>query len=321
MEPPSELKQLQLTSKASALVEKHRAADCEASLLSPALQMKPGLTVEVEDAHEPRTVWLAKIRRNVGGRLLVQYNLPTGMSGDEVSESCQEWIFCLSPRLHWRGWANQSQWSFKPPTRLRSLYGDQWEAMAEQYRTLDGSTTKPWQFNLGTSTHNYKVGDVISAVNKRNPLSLVKTAVVEVIDEQRYAIRLPVTDDDRKEMNEGEGDELHCCFPARRDEPECDFEANMALEVVNPFRPAEICIGVITAIEENGSFLRIQPELDGASEFYVSTDSQDIFPVGWCDSQNYPLTPPLFQAVVSDPPTQPETEGKFNIFIFQDCHR
>lgn len=312
LEPPAELKHLNLSSQTAPLVEQHRAADCEASMLSPALQMKAGLVVEVEDLHESRTVWTAEIKRNVGGRLFLQYTLPSSIAADDVVVACQEWIFCLSPRLHWKGWADQS-WSYKPPTRLRSLFADQWEAMAETFRAGEKSP-KPWQFNLAAPTHQHKVGDVVQALNPQKPHSLVQATVVEVIDERRYSIRLPGSDDSSQKED---GDVLLNCFAARGEEADCDFEVNMALEVVNPSQPAEVCVGVITALEENGTFLRIRPELDGAAEFYVSAYSHDLFPVGWCDSQNYPLTAPAVQPS-SAPPAEPSAaESKLiNLFVF-----
>lgn len=313
LEPPEELKDLNLLARATELVEEHRVVDCEASLLSPALQMKTSLVVEVEDLHQPRTVWAAEVKRNVGGRLLVQYVLPEDAtpSADQM-EVVQEWIFCLSPRLHWQGWADSS-WSYNPPAKISGL-SDKWSTLADVLRSH--ATSKPWQFNLEIPVHNRKVEDRFRAVDPRHPFSLRHATVTQVIDDQRYAIRFEP--DVALADKTGEQDtSLLNCFTARGDEgEECDLEPNMALEVVNPLRPSEICVGVVTAVEENGRLLRIRPETEAGvgEEFFISASSQDLFPVGWCDSQNYPLSAPLLAQQQSSlaPADLPEEESKYS---------
>lgn len=71
------------------------------------------------------------------------------------------------------------------------------------------------------------------------------------------------------------------------------FEVSMKLEAINPFQPNQICAATITKICDN--FLWIQ--LDSIDSFnpnhIVPVTSHDIFPVGWCESNRYPLKPPL----------------------------
>ena len=177
LEPPADLKPLRSGAIAS-LLEEHKAADCEASLLSPAQQMKTGMTLEVEDSHEPRTVWPATIVRNVGGRLLLKYILPTNMPLVNEEQQQHEWLFCLSPRLHWQGWAaSQSPtWNFNPPVKIRSQFeGDNWSTMAAEFRNMTG---KPWQFHQEVSSHCCNVGDRIETLDPSNPIALRPAVVI-----------------------------------------------------------------------------------------------------------------------------------------------
>lgn len=313
LEPPAELKHLKLEARVAELVEEHRAADCEVSLLSPALQMKNDLTVEVEDLYRPRIVWLAEVKRNVGGRLLIRYLLPDSISlTPDQEEAVHDWIFCLSPRLHWRGWADSS-WAYQPPVSITPL-SNQWSTLTDQFRSTGNLSTKPWQFDLDAPAHHHKVGDQLRALDPRHPLSLRPATVIQVTDEQRYVIQF----DPRVPEEDTEKDTSITlnCFAARGDDAdECVFETNMALEVVNPFRPSEICVGIVTGVEENGAFLSILPQLDGEqSAFLISAASHDLFPVGWCDSQNYPLKGPIHQLSITS--VGLNSDSKFILYIF-----
>uniref|UniRef100_A0AAQ4R3K6 Scm like with four mbt domains 2 n=1 Tax=Gasterosteus aculeatus aculeatus TaxID=481459 RepID=A0AAQ4R3K6_GASAC len=71
-----------------------------------------------------------------------------------------------------------------------------------------------------------------------------------------------------------------------------DFAKDMWLEAVNPHRPAEVCVAQITQVRGRLLWLRLEGT-DVCSECIVDVESTDIFPVGWCEANAYPLTPPL----------------------------
>lgn len=315
LEPPADLKPLRSGAIAS-LLEEHKAIDCEASLLSPAHQMKIGMTVEVEDLHEPRTVWPAKVLRNVGGRLLLKYAVPSNVHLKD--EDGHEWFFCLSPRLHWQGWAaSQSPaWDYNPPVKIRPLYGNYYSSMAAEFRTVAG---KPWQFHQEVPAHCYNVGDRIKALDPCNPTALRPATVIEVIDSQRLLIRFDPESDQETEA------QLQCvCFAVTAFRPETDdsvqsssddnesgLARGMALEVANPWKRSEVCVGLVSSLEQSGALLRIRLEKTEAdsqpAEFLTPISSQDLFPVGWCDDNGWPLSaPPVVQSSTSDNPQQCE---------------
>uniref|UniRef100_A0A8C9ZAW4 Scm like with four mbt domains 2 n=1 Tax=Sander lucioperca TaxID=283035 RepID=A0A8C9ZAW4_SANLU len=71
------------------------------------------------------------------------------------------------------------------------------------------------------------------------------------------------------------------------------FAKDMWLEAVNPHRPAEVCVAQITQARGRLLWLRLEGVAKPLSECIVDVESMDIFPVGWCEANAYPLTPPL----------------------------
>lgn len=66
----------------------------------------------------------------------------------------------------------------------------------------------------------------------------------------------------------------------------------MKLEVVDPLQPSEICAGTITRILDQLLWLHLDSSNKQLANHIVHIESHDIFPIGWCDSNNYPLRPP-----------------------------
>ena len=64
----------------------------------------------------------------------------------------------------------------------------------------------------------------------------------------------------------------------------------MKLEAVNPGNADEIIVATVTRIV--GDMLWLRGDCSGHTHV-VSADSLDIFPVGWCTNNKYPLKAPL----------------------------
>ncbi|KAM3587859.1 uncharacterized protein V6R79_015419 [Siganus canaliculatus] len=71
------------------------------------------------------------------------------------------------------------------------------------------------------------------------------------------------------------------------------FAEDMWLEAVNPQQPSEVCVAQITQVRGRLLWLRLEGVAKPLSECIVDVESMDIFPVGWCEANVYPLTPPL----------------------------
>jgi len=288
-----------LLEKAVAVVNQFKVNDCDISLLSPSQQMKAGLTLEIEDLNESKTLWVCTITKNIGGRLLVTYALPPNVSSSEPSVA-KSWIFCLSPRLHYLGWGSSKSWSYKPPICLRQLSAtdvngiDQWEMMAENFRSNTSSSVL--SFKKGTIQHSYQTGDKISTPIPTNPISSMPATVIEVVDGQRFTIQF--------DSNGTEEPVTICNFAENEGNIEEDsgFENNMVLEAVNPWKPAEIHVATVIAIKEGLLQLRLETNSEMTiSDILVPLSSHDIFPVGWCESQGYPLNGPTNIPLANQP--------------------
>jgi len=69
------------------------------------------MRLEVQHDLEPSLLWIVKIRKNVGGRLLLCYE-----GTEEEDTTADFWLFYLDHRLHPIGWAQQQGCIYKPPT-------------------------------------------------------------------------------------------------------------------------------------------------------------------------------------------------------------
>lgn len=70
------------------------------------------------------------------------------------------------------------------------------------------------------------------------------------------------------------------------------FTKNMKLEAVNPRNPGELCVASVVRVKGRLLWLHLEGLQTPAPEFIVDVESMDIFPVGWCEANSYPLTTP-----------------------------
>ena len=79
-------------------------------------------------------------------------------------------------------------------------------------------------------------------------------------------------------------------FSQTRDSEHHPFQPGFKLEAVNPYHPAQISVATITKVAGRHTWLHF----DGSKlpNHIVDTKGFDIFPVGWCDTNGYPLRAP-----------------------------
>uniref|UniRef100_H3B0Z2 Scm like with four mbt domains 2 n=1 Tax=Latimeria chalumnae TaxID=7897 RepID=H3B0Z2_LATCH len=70
------------------------------------------------------------------------------------------------------------------------------------------------------------------------------------------------------------------------------FTKNMKLEAVNSRNPSEICVASITKVKGRLLWLHLEGLKNPYPDCIVDVESMDIFPVGWCETNGYSLTPP-----------------------------
>lgn len=82
------------------------------------------------------------------------------------------------------------------------------------------------------------------------------------------------------------------CFPQRESFKGLGFAQAMKLEAVNPENQHQICAASIVRIIDHLLWIHLESNDSFHPNHIVSMDSHDIFPVGWCESNSYPLKPP-----------------------------
>nr|XP_044990841.1 scm-like with four MBT domains protein 2 isoform X8 [Jaculus jaculus] len=70
------------------------------------------------------------------------------------------------------------------------------------------------------------------------------------------------------------------------------FTKNMKLEAVNPRNPSELCVASVVSVKGRLMWLHLEGLQTPVPEVIVDVESMDIFPVGWCEANSYPLTTP-----------------------------
>lgn len=81
-------------------------------------------------------------------------------------------------------------------------------------------------------------------------------------------------------------------FSPKENAQEIGFEIGMRLEAVDPENENVICAAHVTKIIDNLLWLKLDNYEDCRPEHVVHMNSLHIFPVGWCESNHYPLKPP-----------------------------
>ncbi|XP_068132148.1 scm-like with four MBT domains protein 2 isoform X3 [Hyperolius riggenbachi] len=70
------------------------------------------------------------------------------------------------------------------------------------------------------------------------------------------------------------------------------FTKNMKLEAVNPNDPSEICVASVTKVKGRLLWLHLEGLQKPPPEYITDVESMNIFPVGWCEANSYPLSTP-----------------------------
>uniref|UniRef100_A0A665UYN7 SAM domain-containing protein n=1 Tax=Echeneis naucrates TaxID=173247 RepID=A0A665UYN7_ECHNA len=268
-----------------------------------------GSVLELQDVSDPFLYWPVRVIQNVGGRLRLRY---AGLS--EAHQAQDTWLFYLDVRLQPLGWATDNRLTLEPPTAHICLK----------------ALTLLCQDHVDLPKHSFKMGMKLEMVSPWEELKICPVSVTKVYNEVHFQVTLDDLSVDAKSRSvvchanspailpvqwclkngvslerprgyEGQdfdwadylkqsGTEAapDACFPDSR-----GFAKDMWLEAVNPHRPVEVCVAQITQVRGRLLWLRLEGVAKPLSECIVDVESMDIFPVGWCEANTYPLTPPL----------------------------
>ncbi|XP_028848929.1 lethal(3)malignant brain tumor-like protein 1 isoform X2 [Denticeps clupeoides] len=78
---------------------------------------------------------------------------------------------------------------------------------------------------------------------------------------------------------------------AGRIDMKCGFEVGMKLEAVDRMNPSLICVATVTDVVDD-RFLVHFDNWDDTYDYWCDASSPYIHPIGWCQGQDLPLTPP-----------------------------
>uniref|UniRef100_A0AAR2JH05 SAM domain-containing protein n=1 Tax=Pygocentrus nattereri TaxID=42514 RepID=A0AAR2JH05_PYGNA len=235
-----------------------------------------GCVLEIRDACEPCVYWAARVQRNVGGRLCLSY-----IGLDDPAHFI--WIFYLDTRLRPLGWAKENQFPMEPPT-----------------------------------------GEMDDMTAEATPRSVVCHADSPAILPVQWCLKNGVGLEKPRGFQSQDFDWAdYLKYSGTEAAPEaCFLNASVSrgfckdtwLEAVNPLQPAEFCVARITQVKGQLLWLRFEGLSKPLADCIVDVESMDIFPVGWCEANSYPLTA-IRKAVCS-------VNGKYccsQIFINHRC--
>ncbi|KAH3892505.1 hypothetical protein DPMN_016623 [Dreissena polymorpha] len=315
---------------------------------SPIDQLRAGMQLEMQDMLCPCEVWVVQILENVGGRLYLRLEGTESASHHfwlfylnprlhPIGWAAQKGYKYQPPAdIHdektEEDWLEILQMATKE-AETDPLPGDIFKNQIEP---------KPHQFAVGM-----KLEALVPGANGISPATVVKVVnnlyfVIEIDDvrgpAERESIQLschseylgifPVSWCQCKGIRlmpppgwyYGDfvwGEYLTRCgakaapeklFNSGTDEHE--FERGMKLEAVNPANDNQICAATITKIVGPLLWIHLDHLRDVPSHI-EDIDSHNLFPVGWCESNNYVLKPPIKAKRCQRMPSDYRTEAVY----------
>ncbi|KAJ8735885.1 hypothetical protein PYW07_007505 [Mythimna separata] len=295
--------------------------------LSPIDRIKVGMKVEVQNVIDPYRYWIATVCENVGGRLLVRYDgadedltqfwiffsNPRLSSFGFVTNKGSPWQF------KYPGKVNKFSCKNKLSTQLRQSAE---EAISEP------TPADLFQPNQSLESHNFVSGMKVEALSPQDMRTVRPATVTKVFNNLHFLVVIDdhVEDYEDSKMawlcdsmhpyiypigwaqkngftfktpkiwKEGPFDwDEYLTMTSSVPAPDYCFgnkvplkgvEVNMKLEAVNPQNHEEIHVANVDSIVEHMLCVELLPI---GEKYWYAQDSDLLFPVGWCDSNDYAL--------------------------------
>ncbi|XP_036433157.1 scm-like with four MBT domains protein 2 isoform X2 [Colossoma macropomum] len=286
-----------------------------------------GCVLEIRDACEPCVYWAARVQRNVGGRLCLSY---IGLDDPahfiwlfylDTSLRPLGWAkenrFPMEPPTELRDMKSSEEWT-------EALEKATPEALKKPL------PLEVFKDHADLHKHSFKTGMKLEMVTPGEPFHICPASVTKVYNEYYFQVtvddvtaeatpRSVVCHADSPAilpvqwcLKNGVGLEKPRGFQSQDFDwadylkysgteaaPEaCFLNASLSrgfckdtwLEAVNPLQPAELCVARITQVKGRLLWLRFEGLSKPLADCVVDVESMDIFPVGWCEANSYPLT-------------------------------
>lgn len=286
--------------------------------------------IELQDSQNPFQYWIVSVIENVGGRLRLRYvGLEDTESYDQwlfyldyrlrPVGWCQEHKYRMDPPSELYPLRRTSEWKcalekalivaaesplpmevFKDHADLRSHFftvGMKLETvnMSEPFHICPASVTKVFnsQFFQVTIDDLRPEPNKLSMLCHADSLGILPAQWclkngVHLTPPKGYSGQDFDWADYYKQL--GAEEAPHFCF--RNASLSRGFTKNMKLEAVNPRNPGELCVASVVSVKGRLLWLHLEGLQTPMPEVIVDMDSMDIFPVGWCEANAYPLTTP-----------------------------
>ncbi|XP_056116427.1 scm-like with four MBT domains protein 2 isoform X1 [Rhinichthys klamathensis goyatoka] len=286
-----------------------------------------GCVLEVRDDSEPSVYWAAQVQCNVGGRLCLSYvglNDPAHYRWMFYLDNrlrplgwAKENHLSMKPPTDHCDLRSSSEWT-------EAL--DQ--ATAEALNSP--LPLEVFKDHADLNTHSFRAGMKLEMVSPVEPFHILPVSVTKIYNEYYFQITvddltaeapptcvvchadspgiLPVQwclkngvglerprgfesqDFNWADYLKHSGTEAapDVCFPNASQSK--GFCKDMWLEAVNPHQPAELCVARITQVKGRLLWLKLEGLTKPLPDCIVDVESMNIFPVGWCEANGYPLT-------------------------------
>ncbi|XP_031300627.1 scm-like with four MBT domains protein 2 isoform X1 [Camelus dromedarius] len=286
--------------------------------------------IELQDSQNPFQYWIVSAVDNVGGRLRLRYvGLEDTESYDQwlfyldyrlrPVGWCQENKYRMDPPSEIYPLKTDSEWKCALEKSL--VEAARFPLPMEVFKD-----------HADLRSHFFTVGMKLEAVNVREPFRVCPASVTKVFNNHFFQVTiddlrpepsklsmlchadslgiLPVQwclkngvdltppkgysgqDFDWADYHKQHGTEEAPPFCFRNTSFSRGFTKNMKLEAVNPRNPGELCVASVVGVKGRLMWLCLEGLQSPAPEFIVDVESMDIFPVGWCEANSYPLTTP-----------------------------
>ncbi|XP_026929172.2 scm-like with four MBT domains protein 2 isoform X2 [Acinonyx jubatus] len=286
--------------------------------------------IELQDSHNPFQYWIVSVIENVGGRLRLRYvGLEDTESYDQwlfyldyrlrPVGWCQENKYRMDPPSEIYPLKMASEWKCSLEKSL--IDATKFPLPMEVFKD-----------HADLRSHFFTVGMKLETVNLSEPFHICPASVTKVFNNHFFQVTiddlrpepsklsmlchadslgiLPVQwclkngvnltppkgysgqDFDWADYHKQHGTEEAPPFGFRNTSFSRGFTKNMKLEAVNPRNPGELCVASVVSVKGRLMWLHLEGLQTPAPEFIVDVESMDIFPVGWCEANSYPLTTP-----------------------------
>uniref|UniRef100_G1P2P9 Scm like with four mbt domains 2 n=3 Tax=Laurasiatheria TaxID=314145 RepID=G1P2P9_MYOLU len=286
--------------------------------------------IELQDSQNPFQYWIVSVIENVGGRLRLRYvGLEDTESYDQwlfyldyrlrPVGWCQENKYRMDPPSEIYPLKMASEWKYALEKSL--IDAAKFPLPMEVFKD-----------HADLRSHFFTVGMKLETVNMSEPFHICPASVTKVFNNHFFQVTiddlrpepsklsmlchadslgiLPVQwclkngvnltppkgysgqDFDWADYHKQHGTEEAPPFCFKNTSFSRGFTKNMKLEAVNPRNPGELCVASVVRVKGRLLWLHLEGLQTPAPEFIVDVESMDIFPVGWCEANSYPLTTP-----------------------------